>query len=162
MDLSISILTQIGELMKNPETVRKVVEAGKVTRAKNPEKYRAISIINALKGAQANIGKKRSQETKAKMSAASIGHVCSEATKESVRKAQTGKIESIETRRKKSETHKRMIIDQNIDMGAFTRGKKRLNSTTKMKRIACLCGRHIGANWIRRHEKQCKHKISQL
>jgi hypothetical protein len=142
--------------MKNPESRNKCIEAARITRAKNPEKYKSIAIDNAKKGAISNIGKKRSLETRSKMSAGSKGHVCSEYTKEAVRQSRLGVKDNNETRLKKSEARKQIIREKHIDMGIFTRGKKRSKPNAKMKRTVCLCGRQIGANWIRRHEKQCK------
>ena len=152
--------------MQNPETARKCSEAGRKTRAKNPGKYKTIAIVNAMKGAAANLGKKRTIETRAKMSAAATGHVCPESTKEAVRKAHLGKIDSLETRRKKSESGRRNAAGKN--MGVLARGKKRtIEQREKYKQsklgikhplITCPHCNKIGgrSNMKRWHYDNCK------
>jgi len=50
--------------MSNPETITKCIENAKITRAKNPEKYRKIAIENFKKASEINTGKKRPEHSK--------------------------------------------------------------------------------------------------
>jgi hypothetical protein len=50
--------------MKNPDYLAKCVEASRITRNKNPEKYKKISLENLKKATEKNIGSKRSESFK--------------------------------------------------------------------------------------------------
>jgi group I intron endonuclease len=106
---------------------------------------------NCTLGGTGNTGSKRSPETKAKMSASGKGHTSSDAVRNAVRNYRTGLKESDETKRRKSESHKRRITELHIDMGELTRGK----TTGLQDRVSCpVCSASVALNWRSRHK--CK------
>jgi GIY-YIG catalytic domain/NUMOD3 motif len=124
---------------KRPEVRKKISDSRKKTISKNPEKYRKVAIENFKIATEKWRGSKHTEESKKKMSEAQIGHPCPQSVRAAISKATKGRKDSEKTRQKKSKTHKRLVTEQNIDMGKWTRGKsKSLETKRKMSEAAKL------------------------
>lgn len=123
--------------MTNPASVKKVSDSIKARIAKDPEKYRQISIKNWAVASRNKIGTKQSEETKSKIAAGLakfyasndskiLGVPKSESTKELMREAWTE-----EKREEKSKWMKDRIAE-NPDVVKTNLGKK-FSESTKSK-----------------------------
>lgn len=138
--------------MKNPETVGKITRKAKETRSKNPEKYAEIARKNLSVAQKNQVGRKRTEETKNKISqsnkgrkGANLGKKFSEETKEKMSKSWT------DTRREEKSFWMKERIEKDPDIVKTNKGKK-FSEETKEK-----MSKSMRESWKNRQIYTCVH-----